>query len=742
VAQAAVTPFSSSRAGDFSQPARDIGQLASALDNAAGASAALVKARKDEADLIRVEANKLRLSNELSALKRAHMKSFSEMEGYAALGLTDRTMEALDEEISSVMSTFDPADDMEALALRAVTQGYRNEVADYASRYEIQQTTAARDAEEAALLGTRTTDAALYATETDKLDNWLDGSRAIAMSVGQRKNMSGEEVSALAEATFTAGVASAMDRLIAIEDEVGASELLERYTDEMTPDVVSEYTAKLGKVAKAKAADAIALKIRSGEAKLMTDTGEATDLLVGAVFRTESRKVFNLPPGVPVEEFIDAMSEKEAEAAATVTSSSGAVGISQIMPATMAAPGYNVTPYAYAEGIPPGTSWRDVLKEQARFGQDYLNAMLLEFDGDLEKGVTAYHSGAANVAAGNLGPNGRDYATLVMKQVGELDPDGDNFDDILEAAEDDPELAMEVSDRLVRMKNVDAALGKERDEALLQEGVQMIMTTKAADLATMASSDATRAELVEKFGKFAPQLLRMIDNQQKKVTDKDILAAEIRWSNTPASQQTLQAAWDTALNTSQFLRFQTMVNATKTQRAEIAAEAETLDVNAVKAQVDGLLTSALPLGDKDGVDPATRALEENRVISAIITEQVGRGVAYTQAEVMERVQFHMAGGVTFVNATDPEFDVFTADRASYDYKGLVTATQKMSADEVYKTYFRDADPKDLVMELPGGRRIHVDPSDVFQLTSRLARHPTSNKGPVLLQAMLAFYRSR
>lgn len=69
-----------------------------------------------------------------------------------------------------------------------------------------------------------------------------------------------------------------------------------------------------------------------------------------------------------------------------ITSKVGAKGITQVMPKTGADPGFGITP------IQDHTE-----KEYKRFGRDYLQAMLKEFDGDYEKALAAYNAGAKNV---------------------------------------------------------------------------------------------------------------------------------------------------------------------------------------------------------------------------------------------------------------------------------------------------------------------------------------------------------
>jgi soluble lytic murein transglycosylase-like protein len=68
------------------------------------------------------------------------------------------------------------------------------------------------------------------------------------------------------------------------------------------------------------------------------------------------------------------------------TSPVGAKGITQVMPKTGTDPGYGVEPL------------KDQSKEEyLRFGKDYLQAMLTEFDGDYKKAVAAYNFGPGGV---------------------------------------------------------------------------------------------------------------------------------------------------------------------------------------------------------------------------------------------------------------------------------------------------------------------------------------------------------
>jgi soluble lytic murein transglycosylase-like protein len=52
-------------------------------------------------------------------------------------------------------------------------------------------------------------------------------------------------------------------------------------------------------------------------------------------------------------------------------------------------------------------------------GAGYLKRMIDMFDGDIKKGLTAYHSGARNVQRGTLGPIGSVYAQQVLGRLNE-----------------------------------------------------------------------------------------------------------------------------------------------------------------------------------------------------------------------------------------------------------------------------------------------------------------------------------
>lgn len=67
-------------------------------------------------------------------------------------------------------------------------------------------------------------------------------------------------------------------------------------------------------------------------------------------------------------------------------SGAGALGITQIMPATARNPGYGISPLA-----------NDSKEEYLRVGREYFYAMVKEFDGDTQKALAAYNAGPGTV---------------------------------------------------------------------------------------------------------------------------------------------------------------------------------------------------------------------------------------------------------------------------------------------------------------------------------------------------------
>lgn len=81
-------------------------------------------------------------------------------------------------------------------------------------------------------------------------------------------------------------------------------------------------------------------------------------------------------------------------------SPAGAMGLTQVMPATARQPGYGVAPLS--DPWDPAANYK--------FGQDYLTAMLEEFNGQIEPALVAYNAGPGN--ASKFVASGGDYSVL------------------------------------------------------------------------------------------------------------------------------------------------------------------------------------------------------------------------------------------------------------------------------------------------------------------------------------------
>jgi len=110
-----------------------------------------------------------------------------------------------------------------------------------------------------------------------------------------------------------------------------------------------------------------------------------------------------------------AVEQVESRGRADAVSPKGAVGPMQTMPGTLADPGFGVRP---AQSNTP--------EEQRRVGQDYLQAMLTKYNGNLDHALAAYNWGPSNtdawIAAGadksKLPKETRDYIPKVKTAMG------------------------------------------------------------------------------------------------------------------------------------------------------------------------------------------------------------------------------------------------------------------------------------------------------------------------------------
>jgi len=92
-----------------------------------------------------------------------------------------------------------------------------------------------------------------------------------------------------------------------------------------------------------------------------------------------------------------------------ITSSKGAKGITQVMPATGDNPGFGVTPLQ-----------NNSPEEYVRFGKDYLGALIKEFGGNTEKAVAAYNAGPGTIKKAIIQANktpGADWTQFIPTET-------------------------------------------------------------------------------------------------------------------------------------------------------------------------------------------------------------------------------------------------------------------------------------------------------------------------------------
>jgi soluble lytic murein transglycosylase-like protein len=108
----------------------------------------------------------------------------------------------------------------------------------------------------------------------------------------------------------------------------------------------------------------------------------------------------------------------------TAVSPKGAQGTMQVMPDTARDPGFGVRPARYASGTYDANNPADVA-ENKRTGQDYLNAMIKRYGGDVEAALVAYNAGPGRAdwwmrsgKKANLPAETQDYVKKIMAAGG------------------------------------------------------------------------------------------------------------------------------------------------------------------------------------------------------------------------------------------------------------------------------------------------------------------------------------
>lgn len=150
-----------------------------------------------------------------------------------------------------------------------------------------------------------------------------------------------------------------------------------------------------------------------------------------------------------------------------------AQGITQLMPDTMARPGFGVQPIQ-----------NDTEEEYIRFGRDYLGALLRTYNGDVRMALAAYNAGAGNVnrAVERSRVTGRDflehlpmpeqtvpYVEKIMRYVEE----NGGFEADIEA-DIDPEVVQDVMDGEVDPDDVEVEV-EEQEPASLEEKFEQLV---------------------------------------------------------------------------------------------------------------------------------------------------------------------------------------------------------------------------------------------------------------------------
>jgi hypothetical protein len=134
--------------------------------------------------------------------------------------------------------------------------------------------------------------------------------------------------------------------------------------------------------------------------------GGAVDYRAAA--RAEAAK-FGLRP-----EMFERMILRESNFNPAARSPKGALGLSQVMPATARDPGFGVAPLA--NPMDPN--------ESLRFGAEYLSALIREFGGDEERALAAYNAGVGRVRAAGGVPDiaeTRDYVDFILRGRGPVE---------------------------------------------------------------------------------------------------------------------------------------------------------------------------------------------------------------------------------------------------------------------------------------------------------------------------------
>lgn len=144
------------------------------------------------------------------------------------------------------------------------------------------------------------------------------------------------------------------------------------------------------------------MSLSESEPQKKNDTMREAPKNLQGLFQDTAAKV-----GLPAE-LLQAVAEQESNYDPSIKSHKGAVGLMQLMPRTAQEQAKKLGLEKYDLEDP---------EHSLLIGGSYLKRMIDMFDGDIKKGLTAYHSGAGNVQKGTLGPIGSVYAEQVLGRM-------------------------------------------------------------------------------------------------------------------------------------------------------------------------------------------------------------------------------------------------------------------------------------------------------------------------------------
>lgn len=734
---AARTPYQQLRAPDLSAPARDIGNLGVALGNAANVAAAVMRDRAQTTKALRHDNDKLALGNSLAEIDRQLLREAGQRKGGDARGMTDSYLEVFDNEVAKAMETLTPADEEERVALRAVVQARRIRLGDALSRYEMAEEERYRKVQNSSLMANYAQDAAFAAYDPTWLSGLVTSATASAARIAVED---GQDPGSAARAARTAVVASAIDRLVADDKPSLALSLLDKYKDGMDQAAVSKARASLQDASFEEQAMGVVQRVDAARLGVVTPEGQASQALIAGLVMQESS--FDIPAGVDIREYVRALPVEEAAALMAVkgppTNAAGdrAVGITQIMEATARKPGYGVAPYKYIDGVPEGVTPNEVLEEQVRFAQDYMNAMLDLFDGDVEMALTAYHSGPGNVRQGKIGPQGSVYAAQTLSKV-KL-PEGAEAlpltsDQLVKfAGTDDPRVLSRAMRALEAKRSYDAAIRREAKQQQIDEVTAELLTLSPDELLQRHRDPEFRKSLTP-LGASATAVLDFMEKAASP-NAQQISSALAEWSQLPQSAKTKEAAIAIAATPGQLSTFLTSVEAAEAASAKAQRKAydDSLDVDDASIARAVANEVLVRYGQEEAKNKASERAAIAQLVEADIIDWQRANQAKADFAVIKQIVSRvsrevvqtMEGGILWGLLSDPT-------PTSKSLVELTAAAGMLTPDEFISEYLDDG-PMQFVV--PGGKAYVFTEADAAAIVAERSKRGWSTTGRDIIAA--------